>query len=345
MKILLVDSSEEMRDDVQFFLELAGYRSVRSVSSFSEALTILSEQTNETPVVDLILLGGDLEDIDLAGACQILSSAPHWRNIPVVLLRQNIPATKLEEALAAGAFDFINMPVFPTEFKARLQAAERWKASLEAQHKLEREVIDISTQLQVSRSRYESLSDEWRRDTEKDALTRIHNKRWFNERLSLELRSASRRGTYLSLLFLDLDHFSSYNEQYGREAGDQCLTTVATTIKQALKRSIDSVARIGGEEFAIILPDTNARGAAVVATKILALIKALQIPHEKSAIAPHLTASIGIDTRLPTPRLDNAALILAAGRQLHQAKKMGRNRYCISLDDAARTQSVLDKLF
>ncbi|HVG38645.1 MAG TPA: diguanylate cyclase [Pyrinomonadaceae bacterium] len=362
MTILLISHAEETREDVKFFLDLAGYTSVVTVSSFSEALAVLSRQTigNSTggaveqsaliderngPAIDLILLSADLEDVDLIGACQILGSTPAWRRIPVILLRQNIPATQLEAALAAGVFDFLNLPVFPTELRARLRAAEQLKESIAAQHALERELIEASTRLQVAERRYETLSEEWRREGERDALTRLYNKRWFHERLGLELRSASRRGVYLSLLFLDLDHFNSYNEYYGREAGDQCLASVAAAIKGALQRSIDSVARVGGEEFAIILPDTNARGAVVVASKILALVRALQIPHEKSPVAPQVTASIGIDARLPTPRLGNASVILAADQQLHQAKKLGRNRYCISVEQAANSHSVLGKLF
>lgn len=361
--ILVIDHAEEMRADVVFFLRLAGHDAVLEVASFSEALTILSApqenavgepdglpssdaETMLAPgAVDVILLGADLDDVDVVGACQILASSPQTRLIPVILLRESIPATQIEAALAAGAFDFINMPIFPTELAARITAAQKLRSESVARDLAERELIETTLQLQLSRERYDLLADELRRHSEKDTLTGVYNKRWFYERLGLELRSASRRGTFISLLFLDLDHFSLYNEIHGRTAGDRALHMIATTIKQTLKRSIDAVARVGGEEFAIILPDTDARGATVVASKILALVKTLAIPHERSPVAPILTLSIGIAARKPTPRLSNSTFILAADQQLHQAKKLGRNRYSLSTHEAEKQTSILDKLF
>lgn len=358
MSILIIDKSEEMRADVAFFLSLAGHRSVAAVSSFSEGLAILSAQEGEDKPdamattnggeesVELILIGAGVEDIDLVTACQILSSSPQWQLVPVLLLvRQEISTSEVEAALTAGAFDFVNIPISPTELSARTKSAERYRLALEHRRTAERELIEVSTQLQLSNRRVAEANDELRRTSDKDLLTGIYNKRWFDERLGLELRSASRRNVPLSLLLLDLDHFSLFNESYGRAIGDECLASVAAAIKRALKRSIDSAARVGGEEFAVLLPDTTAQGAVVVATKILALVRGLNIPHEKSPAAGCVTASIGIDTRIPMPRLTNSTIILAANRQLHQAKKLGRNRLSIAESALGRQASAEDKFF
>ncbi|MEJ7618741.1 MAG: response regulator [Pyrinomonadaceae bacterium] len=128
MSILIIDKAEETRADVAFFLSLAGHRSVLTVSSFSEGLAILSAQDLRDSVdapattssggddgaesVELILIGAGIEDIDLVTACRILSSSPPWGLVPVLLMRQEISASEIEAALAAGAVDFVNIPIF-----------------------------------------------------------------------------------------------------------------------------------------------------------------------------------------------------------------------------------------
>ncbi|MEJ7618740.1 MAG: GGDEF domain-containing protein [Pyrinomonadaceae bacterium] len=228
---------------------------------------------------------------------------------------------------------------------ARIKSAQRHRLTLAHRRTVERELIEVSTQLQLSNRRCAEANDELRRTGDKDLLTGVYNQRWFDERLGLELRSASRRNVPLSLLFLDLDHFSLFNEVYGRAAGDECLASVAAAIKRALKRAIDAAARVGGEEFAILLPDTNAQGAVVVATKILALVRSLNIPHERSPTANCVTASIGVEARIPMPRLTSSVVTCAADQQLHQAKKLGRNRLSIHESALGRHRSAEDKFF
>lgn len=159
-----------------------------------------------------------------------------------------------------------------------------------------------------------------------DQLTGLANRRSFDEVLAQECRRAAREGTALSLLLLDLDYFKRFNDAYGHVAGDQCLRTVAETLQRAIRRPGDLAARYGGEELAIILPNTDLPGARSVADALLGHVRALDIPHGAS---PHerVTVSIGVAT-LQGPPSGGAEqrLVEAADRALYRAKESGRNR-------------------
>lgn len=162
-----------------------------------------------------------------------------------------------------------------------------------------------------------------------DDLTGIANRRYFNRYLSQEWRRSSRETSPLSLLICDLDFFKAYNDYYGHQAGDDCLRQVAGVISQTLKRPADLVARYGGEELAVILPNTDSQGAETVAEELCLAVRGLQIPHHLSEASSHVTISIGISTLVPTQETVLENLIMAADMALYRAKATGRNRYCL----------------
>jgi diguanylate cyclase (GGDEF)-like protein/PAS domain S-box-containing protein len=162
-----------------------------------------------------------------------------------------------------------------------------------------------------------------------DGLTQIANRRGFDEHLQREWNRLTREAASLSLLLCDIDCFKLYNDTYGHIAGDQCLRQIARAIAETLKRPADLVSRYGGEEFAVILPNTAAEGAVQVAEFILARVQQLQIDHGRSPIAPHLTVSIGIATTIPVQQVLPDALVALADEALYQAKAKGRNAYCL----------------
>lgn len=162
-----------------------------------------------------------------------------------------------------------------------------------------------------------------------DSLTKVANRRRFDEYLDLQWLQLSREPGYLSLILCDVDFFKGYNDTYGHLAGDGCLQQVAQAISNTIKKSADLVARYGGEEFAVILPNTNAAGAAAVAEQIRDSLKALQIPHHKSSVSPYVTLSLGVACMIPHLELTPDSLIEAADRALYQAKVSGRNRYVL----------------
>jgi diguanylate cyclase (GGDEF)-like protein/PAS domain S-box-containing protein len=164
----------------------------------------------------------------------------------------------------------------------------------------------------------------------RDGLTGLTNRRGFDEALDREWRRHFRERYPLSLLLLDVDRFKAFNDQYGNQVGDDCLRAVALAVEQAVRRPGDQVARYGGEEIAVILPQTDAVGALVVAENVRAAVAELYIHHAgNAACGGRVTVSVGVATGLPSnggARRMPEALIAAADTALYKAKDGGRNR-------------------
>lgn len=157
-----------------------------------------------------------------------------------------------------------------------------------------------------------------------DALTSIANRRTFDSRLSEEWRRGKRAGAPLSLLMIDVDYFKQYNDTNGHPMGDQCLRIVAGCLQGQALRAGDVAARIGGEEFAVILPQTPNDGAVAVAERLRETVEGARVPHGASLVSPFVTISVGVTTSSGDMELDDFAA--TADKALYQAKKNGRNR-------------------
>ena len=162
-----------------------------------------------------------------------------------------------------------------------------------------------------------------------DPLTGLANRRRFDASIETEWRRAMREGTQISLLMIDVDRFKLFNDRYGHQAGDRCLQVVSAAVADLARRPADLSARYGGEELAVLLPVTEAEGAAELAERVRAAIAACAVPHEASPPAGVVTASIGYATLAPqfddeTMRPTN--LVAAADAALYEAKRRGRNR-------------------
>ena len=160
-----------------------------------------------------------------------------------------------------------------------------------------------------------------------DELTQITNRRGFEQYFQREYRRMKRDKKPLSLIIADVDYFKNYNDRYGHKVGDHCLKKIAQAIRSSLKRAGDLVCRYGGEEFAIILPDTDSYGAIHIAETIREQIQALQIEHESSSVSNIITLSLGITTTMANTATQPNIMIEIADRALYQAKQQGRNRY------------------
>jgi diguanylate cyclase (GGDEF)-like protein len=159
-----------------------------------------------------------------------------------------------------------------------------------------------------------------------DGLTSLANRRHFDAQLTLQLASARRNGRTLALVMFDLDAFKDYNDCYGHLAGDDCMKQVAASLRTCCQRATDVAARIGGEEFALILPDTDLAGATLVAEAAREAVARLRIPHARSAIAPYVTISGGCAACGAGAYVTEDQLITAADESLYEAKRSGRNR-------------------
>lgn len=161
-----------------------------------------------------------------------------------------------------------------------------------------------------------------------DELTNIANRRHFNRSLEAEWRRCQREGLPVSVIMLDADYFKQLNDLYGHHHGDQCLVAIADCLKHSLSRSHDLPARIGGEEFACLLPNTPLQGALVKAERIRSEIEGLAIPHANSAVSSVVTVSVGVASAWPQPGLGYLELLAEADSALYQAKRQGRNQVC-----------------
>jgi diguanylate cyclase (GGDEF)-like protein len=157
-----------------------------------------------------------------------------------------------------------------------------------------------------------------------DGLTGIGNRRAFDQALEKEVGRAARDGQEVSLIMIDVDHFKLYNDHYGHPAGDDCLRQVAAMLDRCLRRPPDIVARVGGEEFAALLPDTDASGARDVAERIRRELRHAGIPHAASSVGL-VTISIGVSTLLPAPGENGQTLLAQADEALYRAKQSGRD--------------------
>ncbi|MBR8831174.1 MAG: diguanylate cyclase [Chlorogloea purpurea SAG 13.99] len=184
-------------------------------------------------------------------------------------------------------------------------------------------------ELERSRASIKKMNQELHRLTNLDGLTGIANQRCFDETLETEWQRCSRERLPLALILLDIDFFKPFNDTYGHLRGDDCLKTVASALNRCVQRGTDLAARCGGEEFAVILPNTTADEALKVAGEIQEELKNLKITHESSRVSDRVTMSIGIATEIPQPGLSAKDLRNSADQALYLAKEQGRDRIVI----------------
>jgi diguanylate cyclase (GGDEF)-like protein len=182
-------------------------------------------------------------------------------------------------------------------------------------------------------------SERLSKDVITDSLTGAYNRRFFDERFEVEFSRAHRQNLSFTLIMLDVDYFKAYNDAYGHPAGDKALILIVKTLITLLKRPTDAVVRYGGEEFAILLPDTNSEGGQQVAESLRQAISDLNIPHSHSDIADHITISLGLATYQHATsqhdtHCDSVCFLNTADVALYSAKNSGRNcvKFCTTPD-------------
>src|SRR5262245_49025583 len=174
---------------------------------------------------------------------------------------------------------------------------------------------------------------ELRRLSVADPLTAITNRRSFDEALQTEWKRALADRTTLALLLIDVDCFKSFNDSYGHVVGDRCLRTVAEVLSNGARRAGETIARYGGDEFAILLPRTDPERAAALARHLCDCVRGVGLAHAHSIVAPHVTISIGVASISMAQQTNQFAaeptvLVEAADRALYAAKAAGRDRVC-----------------
>jgi diguanylate cyclase (GGDEF)-like protein len=309
MKILIVDDSATVRTGLKGLVERMGH-GVAEAENGAEALKLYKQERPGLVLIDVIMPVMD----GYEAARRMRETSPdEW--VPIIFLSSKEADQDLDRAIEAGGDDYLVKPVSFVVLNAKIRALHRIES-------MRNKVLDMSRDLASANRELEKL-------TRQDGLTGIANRRHFDSYLETEVRRAARERQPLSLILADVDHFKSFNDHYGHQAGDDCLRQVAAVLGTAGRRPADLAARYGGEEFAIVLPGTGPDGAVDVAQALSRLIAALAISHASSAVSQNVTLSQGIASLAPEKETAAEDLIHRADQALYQAKQQGRNRYVV----------------
>lgn len=313
MRVLVVDDDRSMRALLERMLVAAGHHVV-SASNGVEALSLIEKERPQLIVTDWLM-----PQMDGIALCRELRSKPENRSIYVIIVTMQESSDKLVEAFEAGADDYLNKPITPKVFFARLRAGQR-VVQLQEELAFDREqLMRFSAELSAANERLQgqALSD---------ALTGLPNRRFAMERLEQEWALTKRGDRALSCLMVDVDHFKSINDRYGHQVGDDALKLVADTLRRAA-RTQDVVCRYGGEEFLVICPDTDAQAAVLCAERLRTNVAAQGL-HLQGGGEHKMTVSIGVAEKSEAITTLEA-LLIRADNNLYAAKEAGRNRTII----------------
>jgi diguanylate cyclase (GGDEF)-like protein len=311
-RVLLVDEDEAALEGLKNRMADAGYE-VYTAAGGASALSVLTREF--TPIVVAARKMPAMDGLDLCRAIR----AQAWPGcVYVVLLTAHEIEEDVLEGLSAGADDYLSRGATDAQILARLNTAAR--------------ILALEHSLKAS-------LDERRQSEMTDLLTGAHNRRYFVRYLHGELKRSRRFGSELSLLVLDIDHFERINEQYGHGIGDAVLKKFAERIQKVLPRPYDWLARLGGEKFAVVLPQTNLAGAAVVAERLRKSIEETSLRKFTGGHTDSITVSVGVSgLQAMASRLSTTVdvLLADADRQLYMSKENGRNRVTLPGQDAVR---------
>jgi len=189
--------------------------------------------------------------------------------------------------------------------------------------KLEYKIQERTLELEVTLRELSDKNRELQERNSLNALTGLHNRDYFDKKYQAEIRRSRREQTQLSVEMVDIDYIKNVNDQYGHLVGDECIKTVAHTLKKVLKRPSDDVTRFGGEEFALILPNTDLKGALALAEQLRSEIQKTTI--QAGEISVNITISAGIGTAIAKLSQPEDNILALADKQLYVAKNADRN--------------------
>ena len=306
--VLVVDDEDSIRLSLGRQIKKAGY-GVSVAESGEKAMEVLLSNNGN---IDIVLTDLVMEGID---GIQVLKNIKQLRpKVQVVVLTGFGSMESVMDAMRFGAHDYLLKPCKQEELLLRLaRCVER---------------IELEEALRKSMEDLAASNQELQRLSSLDGLTGIANRRYFDEYLEREWSLAVRNNIAMALIFIDADYFKLFNDVYGHQAGDDCLRKGARTINEPLKRPADFAARYGGEEFVVLLPGTEAAGAANLANEIRLRVEELEIPHTGSSAHKHVTISVGVGLMTPARNSLSSELIKIADEALYKAKSNGRNRVC-----------------
>lgn len=284
--VLVVDDTDV---NIDILVDLLSEYDVLVAMDGQSAIDIVNDEK-----IDLILLDIMMPVMDGLETCRILKSNRHSKDIPVVFITAKTDEDSIEHAYDIGGIDYVTKPFKPKELIARVKT-------------------HLQTRTLIEHLEYLSSHD---------SMTGLRNRRYFMEFADGLVKHAIRQNQPLSLLMIDIDRFKHINDTYGHHSGDIVIRNISDNLHSLTKKS-DIVARLGGEEFAVLLPDTDLKGALFIAEKIRATVEMNTIKLERRSISA--TISLGICEL--NERIQNIeAMLKCADDALYLAKNSGRNR-------------------
>ena len=294
-RILIVDDRPASSERIVAML--SGVHSVDIEADPSEALFHAAEGH-----YDLVIVSLGLENFDGLRLCSQVRSLDRTRNVPILAIADAENNTRLVRGLEIGVNDYLMRPVDKNELMARVRTQIRKKRYTERL----RDNVQMSIEMAIT-----------------DALTGLHNRRYMESHVGTLVEQATSRAKPLTVLVIDIDYFKSINDSYGHDAGDDVLREFAIRIRKSI-RGIDLACRYGGEEFVVLMPETDMSVATMVAERLRRCIASEPFPIQQGTRLIEVTISIGIAA---LGRGDNAAGVLKrADQALYRAKRDGRNR-------------------
>lgn len=295
-QVLLIDARASSQERI-----IKALKPVADVTAMSDPQAAIFEAA-ENPF-DLVIINGSTDHYDPLRLCAQLRQLERTRFMPLLLATETGDEDIIVRALDLGVNDYIVRPLDPNELVAR-------------------------TLTQIKRKRYnDRLRSSVRQTIElavTDGLTGLNNRRYLDNHLKTLFNRAATRGRALSVCITDIDRFKQVNDTYGHDAGDEVLKEFARRIRSTV-RGADLACRYGGEEFVVVMPDTDAAAAAMIAERLRDIIERTPFALPGSDVGLSLTASLGIATNAPgvdTPE----QLLKQADKALYEAKNSGRNR-------------------
>ena len=319
-KILIVDDRVENLLTLERLLEQFNVEIIKATSG-EEALGHILDHEFALVLLDVRMPGMDGYEV-----AELMRGNSKTCTMPIIFVTaESSEDAQIFKGYESGAVDYLVKPLKPEIFSSKVGMFIELYEQKEA---LRTKTIEFDRQL----SELEELQQQLEETNEQlfmlsttDGLTGLFNKRRYGEIIAEEWQRASRTGSSLSLIMLDIDHFKLYNDSFGHHVGDDCLRQIANALMALDIRELDKIARIGGEEFAIVLPETNREGAALVAERVRSSIESLNIPHSEESENCWVTASLGFSSVTPTKGITVRYLMEAADNALYASKRNNRN--------------------
>ena len=319
-QILIVDDKIENLITLEHLLDQFNVKLIRATSG-EEALGHTLDNDFALVLLDVRMPGMDGYEV-----AELMRGNKKTRQIPIIFVTAQSGAdAHIFKGYESGAVDYLIKPLNSEIFRSKVAVFLELYEQKQALHQKNREYDQKLAELEELQQELEETNEQLLMLSATDGLTGLVNKRKFEAIFSDEWQRASRAEKYMAVIMLDIDCFKMYNDTFGHQLGDDCLRRVAASLKEMNLRHIDKIARIGGEEFAVILPETDAQGAMLVAERLREAIAALQIPHNEASGHPWVTASFGISAVIPHRKLNPSVLMDTADKALYASKHKGRN--------------------